>query len=252
MLFGFNVLYILHVKRKVTRISKRNKDKPIGDINNICAISGGTSIGMVFVSIMISIFLGLVIGLAFSILGIAKDFLGADINSIKDVPKVIKDFSKSFKEEYFDFGNNKYMGVAVANYDEDLPKSFTVTVPYVFTNNTTTLHTYSYEYYQKGVEEPTCIFSLYQAKGFEDGEALINKIMEYDSKHGFETSPKEEVVINNIKFINIVSKDDKSDIYYYGTTKNNKAYLAEYIVSHENADCVSYKDKVINSIKEVN
>ena len=254
MLFGFNFLYILHVKRKVIRIhnSKKNKDKTIRDITDICAISGGTSSGMVFVSIMISIVLGLVIGLIFSILGIAKNTFGSNINSIDDVPKVVEDYIENIKEEYLDFSNNSFLGVATANYDEDLPKSFSVTIPYSFTNNTTTLHTYSYEYYKEGVEEPTCIFTLFQAKGYTSGDTLINKIIEYDKEHGFEISPKEEIAINNINFITIVSKDSKSDIYYYSTTKNNKAYLAEYIVNKENDDCLAFKDQVINSIKEVN
>ena len=252
MLFGFNILYVLKVKHKVTRINnkKKNKDKHPNQIADQCSISGGTSIGMMFVSFILSIIVGIVLMTLFAAVGIFNTIFGTDLKSVKDIPVVIKEVYGELTSDYIGSSDGVYRGKLVSNYDIDITKNYTMIVPMKFSNTTTTLHTYSYEYLVDSKAVCTIVFN--QPKGFNNGSDLIKKIKTYDDNHLYKTSEINEILINNITWKTLTSSNDNEEIYYYGTTKNNKAYIFELSVNKNNNECLSYKDQILESINEIN
>lgn len=86
-------------------------------------------------------------------------------------------------------------------------------------------------------------------QGFSDGSELVKQMAEYNSENI--SNNIDQATINGINWTWFSKTNSIGTTYYYGTTKDNKAYLFEYdINSGTSPECPTYRQTILNSIIE--
>lgn len=226
-----NKLYLYYATRKINKIKSVNPEKNLEELKEICKRKGGTSVGTIFLGLIIEIIIiiaYIVLALGVSILSIGTDILLLPISNI---------ISKET--------NSTFDGTIIYDTSINIPNDFIITVPSIFENESNN-SSYSYKYTSDQGIFNECSFNFLAPVGFTSGEKLIEQMKNYYKEGSSEIT---KTSINNISWSTFSYNSGLGTTYYYATTKNNKAYLLEYQVG-EDADisCVNYKEPIIASI----
>lgn len=133
--------------------------------------------------------------------------------------------------------NGTYNGVMVYDSSINMNDEFYLTPVGPFQDES---DEYDYKYEFK-CEEGTdvfrdCSFSLQAIKGFSEGEDLIHQLAEFNSDNIVDNIATQS--INNINWACFSKTDNIGTTYYYGTTKDNKAYLFQYDINRGTSQIV--------------
>lgn len=223
-----NKIYVFYAKKRVSKIKVENAGKDITELKYICSNKGGTSVGTLLLGFVAQFLVSLILLVIMSICGLSSIF-------------------DKFKETVESTLNGTYDGMMITNTSIDMKKEFSITVPGQFENDSET-YNYEYEYSSGNGVFDTCKIKLFALEGFSDAQDLINQMNQYHSSD--QPSTVRKSTINDIDWYGFSLEDSFGKTYYYGTTKNNKAFLLEYGINEDaSSDCESYRQQILNSIK---
>ena len=234
--FGFNKIYMASVRKRVNKLKEKNQYMRIEDIKDMCISKGGTSVGKIFLGLIVEMILAFVIGIAMVIFGITTLF--GDLFSGFNIDF---DFVNTNKT------NDKYEGMFIYNSSINMFSEFSIDIPGKFNENASD---YSYEYSFRGDEGVfnECSFKLFVPNGYVDSEDLIYQMNDF-----FKDSEPTDVTketINGKVWYNFMTTDSIGESYYYGTNKGKKVYIFEYDVQADAPEeCINYKDEVLKSLR---
>lgn len=234
ILVGFlvNKIYLLYAKKKINKIKQNNVQKDITEIKQICSRKGGTSVSQAF----LGFFLDTIIAIAISLIMIAIGFTSAIVNLFSSF---INGASGS---------NETYNGTMFFDTSVIMSNEFSISVPGVFKNNSSE-YEYNYEYSSNQGIFTNCTIAFKIPTGYSSAENLINQMANYHSNGN--PTDVEKLELNDINWYWFSYESGFGTTYYYGTTKGKKVYLLEYSIQESApADCINYKQPVLNSIKK--
>ena len=233
-----NKIYVQHAKKKIDKIKAANPQMSTDDLKVICAKKGGTSIGLIFLGIIIMIAFAFLLATLLAAIG-----LGTIMNNIGG--EIIDD-------DFGDYSENAKKGIynGMLYYDNEIKiaDEFTITVPTKFEDDAFDESAYTYKYEAEEGIFNECKINLAAIKEYNDAQVLVNGIATYKKDDNPTTVTKN--TINNIDWYWFSLIDSFGKTYYYGTTKNNKVYLLEYDINEDaEEDCESYLSQIVNSIQ---
>ena len=235
----FSKLYIPEVKKRVEKIKQKNPDKSIEEIKEICAKKGGTSIGLAALGCFINGLLVTIVLILLLVLGFATVFSEL-INLEADENKEISENENT---------NTEFNGVFMFDTSINMADKFIITVPAEYTDNSDT-YTYEYSYSAGTGVFDECEISLKVVDGYASGETLIKQMQVYHSKNTSDITPVNQVTKNGITWNSYNTTDTFGKTHYYGTTKDNKAYLLTFEFDQDvNTICEPHIDQVLNTIQ---
>ncbi len=231
--FTFNKFYLKYAHTKIAKIQYQNQDKNIDELTKLCENKGGTSVlrligGFLVQTVLASIVIAILVA--------------AGLISL------FGDFVTSFGDKINSSINGKYEGLMIYDSSINMEEQFSITPIEPFQNKS---KQYNYKYNFEN-EETTeifndCEFSLSAVKGYSDGDNLIRQMADYNAD--IVTNNISTLSINNINWTWFSKTSNIGKTYYYGTTKNNKAYLFEYEIQNgASPNCASYLNQILNSI----
>lgn len=231
----FNKLYLKKAGKKINKIKSDNLNATGDTLIALCTDKGGVSI--------VRIILG-----SFVIIVIA--FITVMIAVMMGAVTIFGNLFKDFADKTADGLNGNYNGVLIYDSSVNIKDEFSITPVGPFQDES---EEYSYEYKFENEEGARvfkdCSFSLNAVQGFSDGSTLVKQMSEYDSDNI--TDNLSTQVLNDINWTWFSKTNGIGTTYYYGTTKNNKAYLFQYEVQEDTSpDCASYRETILNSIIE--
>ena len=227
-----NKIYLNFANSKINKIKNKN---PSGDLSRICSAKGGTSIGMIFVALILDIVLLIIYVILMIVLnisiGIVSLFgsLGSDIMSSP---------------------NGEYNGVLSYNSSVVISDDFSFDIPSMYQEgflNSEYVINYTYKTDENEILS-NCEFSFAAIDGYSSSSELINQIAEYNKV----SSSVSNTTINNIVWYTTNYNDGSlANTYYYATEKNNMVYLVQYEIGSnvKTNVCEEHKTAIINSIK---
>ena len=228
----FGIIFMLLTKPFINKIKTKN---PSGDLSRICSAKGGTSIGMIFVALILDIVLLIIYVILMLVLnisiGIVSLFgsLGSDIMSSP---------------------NGEYNGALSYDSSVVISDDFSVDIPSMYQEgflNSEYVINYTYKTDENEILS-NCEFSFAVIEGYSSSSELINQIAEYNKV----SSPVSNTTINNIVWYTTNYNDGSlANTYYYATEKNNMVYLVQYEIGSDVKTnvCEEHKNTIINSIK---
>lgn len=222
MCLSFRSMYLSTAKRKTQKIKKKHPGVRQGDLNNLCAKKGGTSLGM---ALLLQFLLGIVgSGLIVFIIGPAV--LIAIFNNL-----ITTNTSK------FD-GNIVYNETKIRNiFDINFPDGFEK------------VDDNKYKIVTEGMGQyNTCEVSFGAVNNYVSSTELINEIGKY-----FESTDKIENVTNNdLEWSTLYLTTDKGEEYYRSTTFNNHIVLFHYLSGKDTpvGVCDTYLVNILDSISK--
>lgn len=233
--FTFNKLYIKRSNKKINKIKSNNPSATKEMLTALCAEKGGVSI----VILILGIFVITVI-----------TFIAVTIAIMKGTITIFGNIISDFVDKTNSGLNGEYKGVLMYDSSINMEDEFTITPMEPFQNKS---DEYNYEYefrYEEGTDVfKDCGFSLNAVQGFSDGSELVRQIAEYNSETI--SNNVAQTTINGINWTWFSKTNSIGTTYYYGTTKNNKAYLFKYeINSSTSPECPTYRQTILNSIIE--
>lgn len=227
-----NKIYLNFANSKINKIKTKN---PSGDLSRICSAKGGTSIGMIFVALILDIVLLIIYVILMLVLnisiGIVSLFgsLGSDIMSSP---------------------NGEYNGALSYDSSVVISDDFSVDIPSMYQEgflNSEYVINYTYKTDENEILS-NCEFSFAVIEGYSSSSELINQIAEYNKV----SSSVSNTTINNIVWYTTNYNDGSlANTYYYATEKNNMVYLVQYEIGSDVKTnvCEEHKNTIINSIK---
>ena len=230
-----NKIYLHHANNKINKIKINNPQKSIDEIKGICASTGGTSIGKLFLGLFVEIIIGIVVLIIMAIIGITSAFG----NLFFGEEGIIK----------FGAQDGTYDGVLIYDNSITMLNEFSIAIPDKFKESRSNGNdSIVYEYSSGNNIFNSCSFSFRGISDYSSAEELINQMQKYYISNNSSSVKKEN--INGISWYYFNYNSAFGQNYYYGTTKDNKVYLFEYEVQKDtDSSCLSYKDQIINSIK---
>ena len=228
-----NQFYINYANKKIKQIKDKHPDSSREELISLCTSKGGTSFPRLIVGFIIQLIVAMIVALILSIIGLSSLF-----------GNLINDFMNRTQSSL----NGTYNGVMVYDSSININDEFHLTPVGPFQDESDE-HDYKYEFkYEEGTDVfRDCSFSLHAVKGFSDGEDLINQLAEFNSDNIVDNIATQS--INDINWTWFSETDSIGTTYYYGTTKDNKAYLFEYQIERGTSpDCDSYRETILNSI----
>lgn len=230
-----NKIYLHHANNKINKIKINNPQKSIDEIKGICASTGGTSIGKLFLGLFVEIIIGIVVLIIMAIIGITSAFG----NLFFGEEGIIK----------FGAQDGTYDGVLIYDNSVTMLNEFSIAIPDKFKESRSNGNdSIVYEYSSGNNIFNSCSFSFRGISDYSSAEELINQMQKYYISNNSSSVKKEN--INGISWYYFNYNSAFGQNYYYGTTKDNKVYLFEYEVQKDtDSSCLSYKDQIINSIK---
>ena len=229
--FTFNKLYLKNANKKINKIKSNNPSATKEMLIALCAEKGGVSIIRIILGLFAVIFIATIIIMISVMMGAVTIF-----------GNLFKDFADKTTSSL----NGEYNGVLIHDTTINMVDNFSLTPVEPFQNESNTSN-YNYKFTNNessGVFKD-CEFSLIAVQGFSDGAVLIKQMAEYnDATDNIFTKN-----INNINWTGFSTIDNIGTTYYYGTTKDNKAYLFKYdIEKNASLECASYQQTILNSI----
>lgn len=226
-----NKIYLYYARKKVAKIKIENPQKSNTGLKTTCVLKGGTSMGKVLLGIITEIVLTVLI---------VTIILGGSIASI--FGNIFTGLFSMSQET-----NSTYDGILV--YDDSIKTKdeFTISIPNKFEMQSEG-SSYDYQFSSNAGVFDDCHFSLGVVKGYNRADNLINQMATYHR----DSNPTEvaKVTINNIDWYYFSYIDSFGTSYFYGTTKNNKAFLFQYDIQQSaSSDCPVYREQILNSIK---
>ncbi len=234
ILVGFlvNKIYLFYAKKKINKIKQNNIQKDISEIKQICSRKGGTSISQVFLGLFLDSVITIVILLIMAAIG----FTSAIVN-------LFSSFINGSSGTNETYNGTMFFDTSVIMSDE-----FSISVPGVFKNNSSE-YEYSYEYSSGQDIFNNCTIDFNIPTGYSSAENLIDQMAKYHS----DGNPTEvqKLELNDINWYWFSYDSGFGTTYYYGTTKGKKVYLLNYSIQESApADCINYKQPVLDSIKK--
>ncbi len=237
--FTINKIYISFAKRKISKIKQKNTNMHYQDLRDICSLSGGTSVrGVVSMALIVSV----------CFLAILFVSGGPDSSIMENINKIFfnKDSDKDNKHI-----NEDYRGFISYDPDVVIKDEFSILVPDVFVNESSS-YNYYYKYYTDGDIFGSCRFKFGSVLGYSDSNQLISKMISYYSTTYKIDSPisGNKTTINNVDWTWFFYKSATGIKYFYATMKDKKVYLFSYEIDDNNAldECEDYKKNILNSI----
>ena len=229
--FTFNKLYLKNANKRINKIKSNNPSATKEMLIALCAEKGGVSIIRIILGLFAVIFIATIIIMISVMMGAVTIF-----------GNLFKDFADKTTSSL----NGEYNGVLIHDTTINMVDNFSLTPVEPFQNESNTSN-YNYKFTNNessGVFKD-CEFSLIAVQGFSDGADLIKQMAEYnDATDNIFTKN-----INNINWTGFSTIDNIGTTYYYGTTKDNKAYLFKYdIEKNASLECASYQQTILNSI----
>ena len=244
-----NKIYVMYAKKKIEKIKNANQDKNNAELDNICKSSGGTSVGSIFIGLLLMMVIS---GIISSILMFA---FGFNVNNMISKYGINTQNGTNTEAEIID-DNDDYVNTYVPGVysgelhfssDVIMQDEFSITAPSAFVDDSYD-SSYSYEYQAGDGIFNACRISMNVVEDFTSSEDLINQMSSY-FKNDNATNPVNET-INNINWSWFNYSNDIGIFYNYATVKNGKLFLLEYQVqSDTDSNCEKYRNEVINSIK---
>ena len=231
-----NQFYINYANKKIKQIKDKHPDSSREELISLCTSKGGTSFPRLIVGFIIQLIVAIIVALILSIIGLSSLF-GNLINDFMN--RNNSGFNTTFE------GAN---GVIIYDSSININDEFHLTPVGPFQDES---DEYGYEYgfrYEESADIfNECSFSLYAVTGFSDGDDLIRQLVESNSDNIVDNIATQS--INNINWTWFSETDRIGTTYYYGTTKDNKAYLFKYQIERGTSlDCDSYRETILNSI----
>ena len=229
--FTFNKLYLKNAHKKINKIKSNNPSATKEMLIALCAEKDGVSI--------IRIILG---SFAITFIATIIIMISVTMGAVTIFGNLFKDFADKTTSSL----NGEYNGVLIHDTSINMIDNFSLTPVGPFQDKS---DTYNYNYKFTNSESSgvfkDCEFSLIAVQGFSDGADLIKQMADYNDA----TDNVFTKNINNINWTGFSTIDSIGTTYYYGTTKDNKAYLFEYdIESSTSSECSSYQQTILNSI----
>lgn len=226
-----NKLYISFARKKIRKIKINNTYKSADELRDICTVKGGTSVGSIFLGLLLEIVIAIGAVIIMGIFGLASGFGG-----------LISSFANGLNFS----SNGTYDGMIMTDTSVNIANEFSITVPGKFENESSD-YEYEYNYSSGNGIFDKCKVTMSVPEGYSNAENLINQM----SLYYVDDNPTEvtKTNINNIDWYWFSLNDGFGETYYYGTSKNNKVFLLEYDINEDAAsDCDSYRQQIINSI----
>lgn len=239
--FMFNKLYIDNAKKSIDKIKKRNTNKSISELKEICKKNGGTSITF---AIIFSIIVGIISSSIYVLI----------------IPKIAPNLNNTFNntennsssEEIIQEDNqnsNKYTGILNYNTNISINNNVTMGFLQVFTPSTFN-NDYTIDYDYLTVPNDTnskCNFKLSVISDYTDSKTLISEMASYNNV----TNPSSITSSKNIIWDTFTLTGNLKTTNYNATVNNDLVYLLEYnIDSNANANiCNAFYNGIINSIE---
>lgn len=226
-----NKIYISFARKKIRKIKINNTYKSADELRDICTVKGGTSVGSIFLGLLLEIVIAIGAVIIMGIFGLASGFGG-----------LISNFANGLNFS----SNGTYEGMIMTDTSIDIANEFSITVPGKFENESSE-YEYEYNYSSGNGMFDECKVTMSVPEGYSNAENLINQMSSYyvdDNSTGVTKTN-----INNIDWYWFSLGDGFGETYYYGTSKNNKVFLVEYNINEDAAsDCDGYRQQIINSI----
>lgn len=254
--YGFyaNKLYIKHCIKKINKIT--NKNTGFVDVNYACVKKGGTSIGLVFLFLLIAI---IVIAITATIITMvmATKMIGDALKSgIEDGSITVsygsdEETEASNSNDEQDSDSNTYNGVLIYESEINIDDFLTIEIPNDFEEGTFN-DKYWIDYKWNDTTSSgifnNCKASLMIPSGYNDAEKLINEIAEHDNVSEFVSTKK----ANGNTWYYVRTDGAGSIVYYHATEKDGKVFLFKYEIGEdvENQNkAMEYYNDIFSSIK---
>lgn len=222
--FLANKIYIGFAKGKVKKLSKKYSE---GELLSKCEEKGGTSVGLVFLGIFVEFILALIIVV------IVMVIYGAAI--ITAIFGAMAGGSTATND-------SSYSGMTLYDVDFVLAEKYEYKMPIGLVDESSTDgENFKYTY---GNGLNICEYEM----GRVSGKTNVSKYAENYAKEYNETSTEKQV--NNIKWYEIINKENGGETYTYLTEKDNRIYEFRYETLKSQPKCIQIKDQILNTIKE--
>ena len=224
-----NKLYIGFATSKIRKFKSINVNQE--QLNTLCAIKGGTSVGKVVLGILVEIIFAIVIAVVAIIIGFKSS-----------LTKIVSDFAAKFNISINGSETNntnkdiKYSGEIEKDTSIIIKDKFSISLPSYFENNSLS-YDYKYVYKTGNGDFDECSIEMYSPKKFTDAEKLIQEMAEYDSES---IDKIEKETINEIEWNKYYHKNGFGEKIYYGATIDEKVYLVELKIEEDSGMVCGY------------
>lgn len=227
-----NKLYLHWSKKQVKKIKEQHINKDINEVKFICNVKGGTGFGHLILGIVIQFIIGLLISIIFMLIWSETRFNNFTFE--------VTNNSEPIEE------NATFEGIIMHDTSIKISDEFMILAPSIFMVDSDS-YKYNFEYSSGQGVFNKCSAELYSPEGYSSGENLINQMMNYNKSSNPTTVT--QITINNIKWYYFSYNNSFGTSYYYGTTKDNKAYIFSYEIQEDAADdCATYKEQILKTI----
>ena len=228
---GFNTIYIKKAKAQIELIKRKNNNRPLYEIKQICEKKGGTSIIALTIGLVIQ---SIIVVLSFMTILASFSLLYNFIDSNGEAVEV---------DDSFD-------GIIKYDVKANLPNTFAVYIPEdykptAFNDNSQ----YDYEIVDKNNTYNNCTFTLGRVKDEKDSKEYIKRLAYYYEQSAFYKIETKQ--INNLEWQLYTNKDKSETTYYYVTEINSKVYMLNIVIPKEdNIKCEYNSSLVVESIQQ--
>lgn len=238
--FTINKIYISSAKRRVNKIKQKNINMHYQEIRDICSLNGGTSIrGVISITLIVVV-------CSLAILFV----IGGPNSSLRE--SIDKIFFNKDKNKDDGHTNEDYRGFISYDLDVVIKDEFSIVVPEVFVNGSSS-YNYYYKYYADGDVFGSCRIKLGSVLNYSDPNLLISKMIGYYGTIYEIDSPisGNKVTINNVDWTWFFYKSTNVVKYFYATIKNKKVYLFSYEIDSDSTsnECENYRENILKSIE---
>ena len=233
--FVFNKLYLKRAHKKINNIKVNNPSANKDTLIALCTNKGGVSIIRIILGVFVNVTIAFIV-IVIAVMNGALTLFG----------NIISDFADKTNSGL----NGEYKGVLMYDTSINIEDEFAITPIEPFQNKSDE-YSYQYEFkYEEGTDVfKDCGFSLNAVQGFSDGSELVKQMAEYNSENI--SNNIDQATINGINWTWFSKTNSIGTTYYYGTTKDNKAYLFEYDINRGTSpECPTYRQTILNSIIE--
>ena len=240
--FGVNYVYIQTVKKRILKIRDTNPHASPEEIRGICSAKGGTSGGLLALSIVLYIF-------AFIITFVALIINGFASNSTVDNGNITISYSSdgATSNDSENGDNPTYDGVFAFDTTIKIQNEFDIDVPNPFEILSTNYGAYTYEY-ESDDFTGTCKVEISSPKDYHNAENLIQQLIKYNADDSPSDITKER--INGITWYWFDYDDTAGRTYTFATTKDDKVFMLDYEITNVLLEeCDSYTTDILNNIK---
>lgn len=219
----FNKFYVEYAKTEVESIRMSNPHNTL----DACIKKGGTSVGSIFLGLIIQCGVDIVLIILSALLGIGM--------------------FKNYKRDIEELKKETFVGKFEYNESIKIDDQYTMSIPLDFENKSTSSF---FDYYNDSQKENgVCEMTMGAVNNFYEANKYITKIYNYYEAQNGATEVKFEK-INNVNWYWTLTTDEKGAVYYYATNNMGKVYLLTFTVNNNAIqECESYRKTIIDTIK---